>query len=103
MSKKTRRHIWPVALVAVLAVAGLMASLIVLASPPGTAQAQSVCDSFTGPALEALLESGVCPEDDGTDPGNGTGTPATATATTRLLARCSIPAAAPAALPSSSP
>ena len=40
MSKITKRHIWPVALVAVLAVAGLMASLIVLSSPPGTAQAQ---------------------------------------------------------------
>ena len=46
MSKRTKRHIWPVALVAVLAVAGLMAALIVLASPPGTTQAQGLCDDF---------------------------------------------------------
>ena len=76
MIDRTKRHIWPVALVAVLAVAGLMAALIVLASPAGTAQAQGLCDTATGATLEALIAAGVCQADDGTngtDPGNGTG------------------------------
>ena len=70
MSKITKRHIWPVALVAVLAVAGLMASLIVLSSPPDTAQAQGqgLCDTASGATLAGLIESGVCQADDGTDP-----------------------------------
>ena len=74
MSKRTKRHIWPVALVAVLAVAGLMASLIVLSSPPGTAQAQGgFCDDLSGAALDAFREAGFCPPaDDGTDPVDST-------------------------------
>ena len=72
MIDKTKRHIWPVALVAVLAVAGLMASLIVLSSPPGMAQAQGLCDTASGATLAALIEAGVCQADDGTDPGSGT-------------------------------
>ena len=71
MINRKKRHIWPVALVAVLAVAGLMAALIVLASPLGTAQAQGLCDDASGPTLEALIEAGVCQADDGTDPGSG--------------------------------
>ena len=79
MINRTKRHIWPVALVAVLAVAGLMAVLIVLASPPGTAQAQGLCDTASGPTLEALIAAGVCTApDDGMDPVIDNGTDDTA-------------------------
>ena len=79
MINRTKRHIWPVALVAVLAVAGLMAALIVLASPLGTAQAQGLCDDASGPTLEALIAAGVCTApDDGMDPVIDNGTDDTA-------------------------
>ena len=66
-----RKHLWPAALVAALAVVGMLAAFVVLTGPQrGTAEAQdSVCDRYTGPALQALIRAGICQAD-------GAGTPA---------------------------
>ena len=66
-----RKHLWPAALVAALAVVGMLAAFVVLTGPQrGTAEAQdSVCDRYTGPALQALISAGICQAD-------GAGTPA---------------------------
>ena len=39
MSKKTRRHIWPVSLVMSIAIVGALAAFIVLATNPGSSSA----------------------------------------------------------------
>ena len=57
-----RKHLWPASLVAALAVVGMLAAFVVLAGPErGTVEAQSACDTFTGPILAALIEAGRCP------------------------------------------
>ena len=65
MNSKTRKRIWPVSLVMALAIIGMMAA-VVLSTNPGTAQAQGLCDTASGATLQALIESGVCPDDSNT-------------------------------------
>ena len=65
MNSKTRKRIWPVSLVMALAIIGMMAT-VVLSTNPGTAQAQGLCDTASGATLQALIESGVCPDDSNT-------------------------------------
>ena len=57
-----RKHLWPASLVAALAVVGMLAAFVVLAGPErGTVEAQSACETFTGPILAALIAAGQCP------------------------------------------
>ena len=66
MNSKTRKRIWPVSLVMAVAIIGMMAT-VVLSTNPGTAQAQQgLCDTASGATLQALIESGVCPDDSNT-------------------------------------
>ena len=64
MNSKTRKRIWPVSLVMALAVIGMMA-VIALSTNPGMAQAQGLCDTASGATLQALIDSGVCPDTNG--------------------------------------
>ena len=64
MNSKTRKRIWPVSLVMALAVIGMMA-VIALSTNPGMAQAQGLCDTASGATLQALIDSGVCPDTSG--------------------------------------
>ena len=65
MINRMKKHLWPVPLVAALAVVGVMAAFIALSAAPGTAQAQEgFCDTLTGGALQALIDIGLCPADD---------------------------------------
>ena len=66
MNSKTRKRIWPVSLVMALAVIGMMA-VIALSTNPGMAQAQGLCDTASGATLQALIDSGVCPDTSGGD------------------------------------
>ena len=62
MKNIMRKHLWPAALVAALAVVGMLAAFVVLAGPErGTVEAQSACETLTGPILAALIEAGQCP------------------------------------------
>ena len=58
-----RKHLWPAALVAALAVVGMLAAFVVLTGPQrGTAEAQgSVCAGASGAFLQGLIQAGVCP------------------------------------------
>ena len=64
MKEITRKHLWPAALVAALAVVGVLAAFVVLTVPErGTAEAQGtdLCDLRPGsPLLAALIEAEVC-------------------------------------------
>ena len=56
-----RKHLWPAALVAVLAVVGMLAAFVVLTGPQrGTAEAQSICAGLSGATLQAFIQAGVC-------------------------------------------
>ena len=56
-----RKHLWPVALVAALAVVGMLAAFVVLAGPQrGMAEAQSLCAGASGATLAALIQAGTC-------------------------------------------
>ena len=56
MTNKTRKHIWPVGLLAALAVVGLLAAVVVLASNPGGAMAHGGGDDHAA-SCEAMTES----------------------------------------------
>ena len=70
MSNKTRKRIWPVSLVMALAVVGMMAA-IVLSASPGSAQAQGLCDTATGDVLQGLIDAGVCQDTSGDNGDDG--------------------------------
>jgi len=56
-----RKHLWPAALVAALAVVGMLAAFVVLAGPQrGMAEAQSLCAGASGATLAALIQGGAC-------------------------------------------
>ena len=56
-----RKHLWPAALVAALAVVGMLAAFVVLTGPQrGTAEAQGICDGATGGILASLQQIGLC-------------------------------------------
>ena len=58
-----RKHLWPAALVAALAVVGMLAAFVVLTGPErGTAEAQgtSICAGASGATLQSLIQAGVC-------------------------------------------
>ena len=56
-----RKHLWPAALVAALAVVGMLAAFVVLTGPQrGTAEAQSLCAGASGATLAALIQAGTC-------------------------------------------
>ena len=56
-----RKHLWPAALVAALAVVGMLAAFVVLTGPQrGTAEAQGICDTASGAALRSLIQAGIC-------------------------------------------
>ena len=58
-----RKHLWPAALVAALAVVGMLAAFVVLTGPQrGTAEAQgtSICAGASGATLQSLIQAGVC-------------------------------------------
>ena len=92
MSKKTRRHIWPVSLVMSIAIVGALAAFIVLATNPGSSSAhggtphdcsdlssaaQGLHDAFADPNDPKCSDTG---NGDGTNGnGDGDGTPADAT------------------------
>ncbi len=92
MSKKTRRHIWPVSLVMSIAIVGALAAFIVLATNPGdssahggtphdcsdlSSAAQGLHDAFANPNDPKCSDTG---NGDGTNGnGDGDGTPADAT------------------------
>ena len=59
MKTVTRNRWWPAALVAALAVAGILAAFAALTAPGrDAAEAQSLCASATGEALRQLIEAG---------------------------------------------
>ena len=59
MINRTKKHLWPVPLVAALAVVGVMAAFIALSASPSTAQAQSsICDDASGATLQVLIDAG---------------------------------------------
>ena len=62
MKNITRKHLWPAALVAALAVVGMLAAFVVLSGPErGAAEAQgSLCAGASGPTLAALMQAGLC-------------------------------------------
>ena len=63
MKAITRNRWWPAALVAALAVAGVLAAFAALTAPGrDTAEAQSLCASASGEALRQLIAAGVCAE-----------------------------------------
>ena len=70
MSNKTRKRIWPVSLVMALAIVGMMAA-IVLSASPGSAQAQGLCDTATGDVLQGLIDAGVCQDTSGDNGDDG--------------------------------
>ena len=72
MKAITRNRWWPAALVAALAVAGILAAFAALTAPGrDTAEAQSLCATATGEALQQLIAAGVCAEPSPTPaPGN---------------------------------
>ena len=74
MTYKTRKHIWPVPLVASIAIIGVLAAFLVLANNPGVAMAQDgdPCAGMTEEERgDFILGGGTCGEP---DPGNGGGT-----------------------------
>ena len=92
MIKKTRKHIWPVALVMSIAIVGALATFIVLATNPGSSSAhggtphdcsdlgsanQGLHDAFANPGDPKCADTGNGDgtNGDGTN-GNGDGTPA---------------------------
>lgn len=81
MKNMTRKHLWPAALVAALAVVGMLAAFVVLSGPErGTAEAQGICDTASGVTLQGLIDSGVCdapatPSPSPTTGGSGPGAP----------------------------
>ena len=82
MSKKTRRHIWPVSLVMSIAIVGALAAFIVLATNPGSSSAHGGTPhdcSDMSEAAQGLHDAFVDPDhpkcsDTDTDTGNGDGT-----------------------------
>ena len=72
MKAVTRNRWWPAALVAALAIAGVLAAFATLTAPGrDTAEAQGLCDTATGEALRHLIAAGVCAEPSPTPaPGN---------------------------------
>ena len=61
MTNRTKKHIRPISLAAVLAVVGVMAAFIVLNAAPGAAQAQeSICAEASGATLQVLIDAGIC-------------------------------------------
>ncbi len=72
MKAITRNRWWPAALVAALAVAGILAAFAILTAPGrDAAEAQGLCATATGEALRQLIEAGVCAEPSPTPaPGN---------------------------------
>ena len=61
MSIKTRRHMRAVSLVMSIAIVGVLAAFLVLASNPGPTQAQDdKCAAASGDALELLRDLGLC-------------------------------------------
>ena len=64
MSKKTRKHIWPVSLVMALAIIVTVSGFIVLATNPGGVQAQEDCSALS-PDERAQFEAlgGECQDD----------------------------------------
>ena len=74
-----RKHLWPAALVAALAVVGMLAAFVVLTGPQrGTVEAQSLCATASGATLQSLIQSGVCSATGGTPApttGGGGGAP----------------------------
>ena len=72
-----RKHLWPAALVAALAVVGMLAAFVVLAGPQrGEVEAQggSLCANASGAFLQGLIQGGVCPATT-TPPGSGSPDP----------------------------
>ena len=62
-----RKHLWPAALVAALAVVGMLAAFVVLTGPQrGTVEAQSLCATASGSTLQSLIQAGVCSATGGT-------------------------------------
>ena len=72
MKTVTGNRWWPAALVAALAVAGILAAFAALTAPGrDAAEAQSLCATANGAALRQLIEAGVCAEPSPTPaPGN---------------------------------
>ena len=64
MSIKTRKHMRAVSLVMSIAIVGVLAAFLVLASNPGPTQAQDdKCAAASGEALELLRDLGFCTAD----------------------------------------
>ena len=82
MKDITRKHLWPAALVAALAVVGVLAAFVVLTGPQrGTVEAQGICANASGAALQALMQAGICGESTATpEPSPTTGGPDPTTA-----------------------
>ena len=72
-----RKHLWPAALVAALAVVGMLAAFVVLTGPQrGTAEAQSsICAGASGATLQAFIRAGVCSATTTPAPTTGGGAP----------------------------
>ena len=101
MKKGNRKHVRLLAMAMSLAVVGMLAAFIALAAQPAPAAAQDPCDGPLAPLLPQCQDGSTPPPP---PPGPGTPPPPTdAMAPTCLLARCSNPAATPAAPASSSP
>ena len=103
MKKGNRKHVRLLAMAMSLAVVGMLAAFIALAAQPAPASAQDLCDGPLAPFLPQC-QDGSTPPPPPTGPGTTPPPPTDATPTpTCLLARCSNPAATPAAPASSSP
>ena len=77
MKTVTGNRWWPAALVAALAVAGILAAFAALTAPGrDAAEAQSLCATATGEALRQLIAAGVCAEPSPTPAPGNTPTPA---------------------------
>ena len=96
MSKKTRKHIWPVSLVMSIAIVGALAAFIVLATNPGSSSAhggtphdcsglsatnQGLHDAFANPG------DTKCSDTDGDGDGNGDSTGVTPAAEGMITSR----------------
>ena len=66
MSKKTRKHIWPVSLVMSIAIVGALAAFIVLATNPGSSSAHGGTPhdcSDLGPGAQGVHDAFAAPDD----------------------------------------
>ena len=100
MKKGNRKHVRLLAMAMSLAVVGMLAAFIALAAQPAPASAQDLCDGPLAPLLPQCLDGSTPPPPPRAQARRRRRRPM---APTCLLARCSNPAATPAALASSSP